>query len=67
MKAKFQQVVALGGALVGSADAYDSWAQQEQARMLIEYARQQQAYLRSPLSARPVTRVAAHEALQVIQ
>jgi len=59
MKVKFQQVVALGGALVGSADAYDSWAQQEQARVLIEYAQQQQAHRGFPSSARAAAGAAA--------
>jgi hypothetical protein len=59
MKAKFQQVVALGGALVGSADAYDRWAQQEQARVLIEYAQQQPGHREFPLSARAAAGTAA--------
>lgn len=41
MTARFQQLIAVGAASAGSADAYDSWAQREQARVLIEYAQQQ--------------------------
>jgi len=37
----FQQMIAKGTARAGSADAYDRWAQQEQARVLLDYAQQQ--------------------------
>ena len=67
MRAKFQQVVALGAAFVGSADAYDMWAQQEQARVLIEYAQQQLAYRRSSPSSGPLMGVSAEQQMQVIQ
>ena len=42
VKAKFQLAIALGAELAGSPAAYDAWAQQEQARVLIEYAQKQQ-------------------------
>ena len=38
MEATFQEVIASGAAQAGCADAYDAWAQREQARVLIEYA-----------------------------
>jgi hypothetical protein len=52
MTARFQQLIAVGAARVGSADAYDSWAQQEQARVLIEYAQRQLPQAMAP-GARP--------------
>lgn len=42
MEATFQEVIAIGAAEAGCADAYDAWAQREQARVLIEYAHWQQ-------------------------
>jgi hypothetical protein len=39
--AAFQQMIAKGTARTGSPEAYDRWAQREQARVLIEYAQRQ--------------------------
>jgi accessory colonization factor AcfC len=38
MEVTFQEVIALRAAQAGCANAYDAWAQREQARVLIEYA-----------------------------
>lgn len=37
MKATFRQLIVLRAELMDSPEAYDSWAQREQARVLIEY------------------------------